>query len=66
MTSPILRIDGRNENQDSGTTLADIRVTYPGCYVVNGDNAHRSSTFVLQDGITYELKQANAGKYGFQ
>ena len=62
MPGPILRIDGRNENQDTGTTLGDLRETYPGCYVVNGDNAHRSSAFVLQDGVTYELVLPTAGK----
>ena len=62
MPGPILRIDGRDWNQDSGITLSDLRETYPGCYLVNGDNEHRLPTFVLKDGVTYELVIPNAGK----
>lgn len=58
MPGPILRIEGRDRNQDPGVTLRDIRLTYPGCYLVNGDNEHRADAFVLQDNTIYELIKA--------
>lgn len=58
MSGPKLRFhDGREEEQDSGITLSDIRVSHPGCYLLNGSRAHRLDAFVLQDGVTYELVQ---------
>lgn len=56
---PKLRFeDGREEEQDSGITLRDIRDAYPKCFLLNGNRAHHLDTFVLQDGITYEVKMS--------
>lgn len=60
MSVPKLRFDdGREEDEDPGITLHDIRVSYPGCYLLNGSRAHRADSFVLQNGVTYELKVPN-------
>ncbi len=65
MPGPKLRLDdGRERIQDSGTTLRDIRQTYPGCYLENGENEHRADGFVLLDDVTYELKVPNVGNAG--
>ncbi len=56
--------DGTERNQDSGTTLGHIRSTYPNCYLENGEDDHRLDTFVLQDGVTYNLKPPNVGNAG--
>ncbi len=65
MPGPKLRYpDGTERNQDSGTTLGHIRSTYPNCYLENGEDDHRLDTFVLQDGVTYNLKPPNVGNAG--
>lgn len=69
MSAPRLRyVDGTERIQDSGITLRDIRQSYLGCYLENGENQHRADGFILQDDVTYELKLRNvdyAGKYRF-
>ncbi len=65
MSGPKLRYaDGTERIQDSGITLRDIRQTYPGCYLQNGENDLRADNFILQDGVTYELKLLNVGNEG--
>ncbi len=67
MPGPKLRYaDGTEEVQDSGTTLADIRSTFnqPKYFLENGEDEHRLDTFVLQDGVTYNLKPPNVGNAG--
>ncbi len=65
MPGPKLRYDdGKVEDQDSWITLRDIRISYPNCYLIHGNLAHRSDGFVLQDDVTYELRLANVGNGG--
>jgi hypothetical protein len=64
MPGPILRIEGVDVILDSGTTLGDLTVTYPGCYVVHNGHRSTSGLVVLQDDVTYELRTTNnVGKY---
>lgn len=55
MSGPIVRIGNKKKHQDPGTTLGNLRLKYPGCYLENGDNEHLSDAFVLENGVTYDL-----------
>lgn len=65
MSVPKLRFEnGRELNVDSGITLRDIRASYPHCYLLNDNHVHLMDTFLLQDGVTYELIVPNVGIEG--
>jgi hypothetical protein len=63
---PILKVNGKDKWQQSGTTLKDIRISYPACFLEEKESDEKiagfhSDSFVLQDGHSYVLENS-AGK----
>ncbi len=60
-TGPVLIVAGEKRLQDEGLTLADLRISHPGCYLleqgINNSTVveHRRSSFILQNGKCYKL-----------
>eukprot|EP00033_Pygsuia_biforma_P004191 GCRY01004598.1.p1 GENE.GCRY01004598.1~~GCRY01004598.1.p1 ORF type:complete len:343 (-),score=39.53 GCRY01004598.1:669-1697(-) len=55
---PIIYHQGVQEVQFEGTSLGDIRLSYPSAYLLTRNSPHiaiRSSGFVLQNGTSYDL-----------
>jgi hypothetical protein len=50
--------DNTEEMQDEGTTLSDIRMSYPNSYLVESQDhsiVHRAGNYKLQNGVHYHV-----------
>ena len=66
MNHPVVIIDGVEETQDLGTTLADLKDNFPHCYLTSTENgreaSHRASSYVLSNQIyTLRIPQQQQG-----
>lgn len=62
---PYIHFHNIEEIEDEGTTLKDIRESYPGSYLVESNDhskAHRASNYKLENGIHYDLILPEEGK----
>ena len=69
MAEDLLITKGTKEEQDPGTTLADIRNEYPGAHLVERNTTakvHRADTYVLVNGIEYNLEGLSGTSHYFQ
>jgi hypothetical protein len=57
-------VDGKDQLQEDGVSLGDIRATYPNCYLIKetGNVAIRRSETILEKGFRYALIEAKPGK----
>jgi hypothetical protein len=55
MNQPVVIINGVEEPQDPGTTLADLRNNFRHCYLTSVENGrpvtHRASSYVLENHV---------------
>ena len=64
MNQPVVIINGEEELQDPGTTLADLLRYFPTCYLTSVENdrqvTHRASSYVLGNQV-YTLHASASG-----
>jgi len=60
-------IHGKDQLQEEGVTLEDVRATYPHCYLIKdiGNVAIRRPTTILENGFRYTLVEPGEKKNSF-
>ena len=59
MSHARVEIDGKVRKQQPGTTLLQLRTSYPACWLESEEEDYRNDSYVLENGKTYVLNQPN-------